>query len=186
MTFPTAYLPPVSYLRALNRADEAWIETEEHYVKQTLRNRCRIDSPGGVLSLSIPIVKPIGKTAIKDIRISNHGHWRHQHWTALVSSYGQSPFFEYYQDDFAPFYEQEWTFLADFNEALLRLLCKLIDISPQWQRTTAYQGISDWEHSVNEPLKPYYQGFALRHGFLTDLSTADLLFNMGPESVFYL
>lgn len=34
--------------------------------------------------------------------------------------------------------------------------------------------------------KPYYQVFALKHGFIPDLSVMDLLFNEGPESIIYL
>ena len=34
--------------------------------------------------------------------------------------------------------------------------------------------------------KPYYQVYAQKHGFLPNLSVLDLLFNMGPESIFYL
>ena len=33
---------------------------------------------------------------------------------------------------------------------------------------------------------PYYQVFASRHGFMADLSIADLLFNMGPEGLLVL
>jgi len=33
---------------------------------------------------------------------------------------------------------------------------------------------------------PYYQVFAHKHGFLPHLSILDLLFNMGPEGVFWL
>ena len=31
-------------------------------------------------------------------------------------------------------------------------------------------------------LKPYYQVFEQKHGFLSDLSIIDLLFNMGTEA----
>lgn len=34
--------------------------------------------------------------------------------------------------------------------------------------------------------RPYYQVFARKHGFLPNLSILDLLFNMGPEGIFYL
>ena len=34
--------------------------------------------------------------------------------------------------------------------------------------------------------KPYYQVYQQKHGFLPNLSILDLLFNMGPESIFYL
>ena len=186
MIFPSSYLPPVSYLRAMKRADETYLEVCEYYIKQTIRNRCWIDSPQGPLSLSVPVQKAEGKVAMRDVRISDHGNWRHQHWTALMSSYGQSPFYEFYADDFAPFYERKWVFLADFNEDLLRLVCQLMDIEVAWQRTTSYSNRHDWYMPSDEPVRPYYQSFSSRHGFLPDLSCIDLLFNMGPESVFYL
>lgn len=185
MILPSSYLPPVSYLRALNRTDEVQIEVCEHYVKQTIRNRCWIASPNGPLSLTIPVEKTQKKTPIRDIRISDHGNWRHQHWNALTSSYGQSPFFEYYADEFAPFYEEKWNFLVDYNTALLELLCQNIDIEPRYTLTQTFQGVNDWSARPDE-LATYYQQFAARNGFLSDLSAVDLLFNMGPESVFYL
>ncbi len=185
LTLPSYYLPPVSYFRQLAHSETATIEVCEHYVKQTLRNRCWIDSPAGPLSLSIPIEKTLGKTAMRDICISDHGNWRHQHWNALVSSYGQSPFFEFYADEFAPFYERKWTFLVDFNEDLLQMLCRELDLPTRFNRTTSYVGETT-DSQFDETPRPYYQMFAHRHGFLPDLSVVDLLFNMGNESILYL
>ena len=34
--------------------------------------------------------------------------------------------------------------------------------------------------------RPYYQVFQARHGFIPNLSVLDLLFNMGPEGIFWL
>ncbi len=34
--------------------------------------------------------------------------------------------------------------------------------------------------------KPYFQVFARKYGFISDLSIMDLLFNEGPESICYL
>ena len=34
--------------------------------------------------------------------------------------------------------------------------------------------------------KPYWQVFQQKHGFQPNLSILDLLFNQGPESIFYL
>lgn len=200
MTFSSFYLAPVSYYSALCHADEALLEVYDNYTKQTFRNRCVIDSPQGALPLTIPIVKPEGSRLMKDIRISDHGKWRHQHWNALQSSYRQSPFFEYYADDFAPFYEKKWEFLVDFNEDLLRLVCSLIDIDTPIRRApfpTSPQGRGTWGNGSrgqqsSSPLGEarergsYYQVFAQKHGFIADLSIVDLLFNMGPESLLLL
>ncbi|MCR5850632.1 MAG: WbqC family protein [Bacteroidaceae bacterium] len=199
MILPCCYLAPVSHYSAYYRADEVRLEVCDHFAKQTLRNRCRIDSPPGALALTVPVVKPEGKTAMRDVRISDHGNWRHQHWVALESSYRQSPFFEYYADDFAPFYEKKWEFLADFNEELMALCATLLDIQKPVSRTTTFEGVShivSAERAGNDVSphgdsegasgSPYYQVFADRHGFLPDLSIVDLLFNQGPEGVLWL
>ena len=75
---------------------------------------------------------------MKDVRISDHGNWRHVHWNALESAYRNSPFFEYYADDFRGFYEKKYFYLWDFNEALCDVVCSLIDLHPNKIGTTDY------------------------------------------------
>ena len=202
MLLPTAYLAPIPYYRLLLRAADVHIEAWEHYPKQTLRNRCLIATSGGVQALTVPVARPGNpKAPTRDIRISDHGRWRHLHWQALVSAYGMSPFFEYYADDFAPFYERRYEFLLDYNMALQSLVCGLLDISPTVGLTEEYVPPMSVADDLREaftprvprpvhpdlpPPRPYYQVFGRKHGFLPDLSIVDLLFNMGNESVLYL
>ncbi|WP_080902810.1 WbqC family protein [Parabacteroides sp. Marseille-P3160] len=194
----TAYLAPVQYYCKLFQYEQVYIETEENYLKQTYRNRCHIAGANGVLPLSIPIEKPETiKCLTKDIRISDHGNWRHLHWNAIVSAYNTSPFFEYYQDDFVPFYSKKQNFLLDFNEELRQLVCELLDLHPAVAYTEQYQPTvaHDFRESIRPkhagedpdfvPL-PYYQVFATKYGFLPNLSILDLLFNMGPEGLLVL
>lgn len=194
----TTYLGPVQQYAKLAQYDTIYMEREENYIKQTYRNRCVLAAANGPLTLSVPIVKPDDlKCPTKEIRISDHGNWRHLHWNALVSAYNMSPFFEYYADDFAPFYERRYTFLFDFNEALRQLICELIDLQPQVRYTDSYQPTvsHDFRESIcprhPEPdatfrPAPYYQVFQAKFGFLPNLSIVDLLFNMGPESLLVL
>ncbi|EJW95492.1 WbqC-like protein, partial [gut metagenome] len=136
----TAYLAPIEYFTKLLSHDYIKIEQYDHYVKQTYRNRCTIAAPDGPLVLTVPVIKPeTPKCIIRDIRISDHGNWRHLHWNAIESAYNHTPFFEYYKDDFRPFYEQKYEFLIDYNEALFQLICSLIDLQPHMTRTTFYQ-----------------------------------------------
>ena len=199
----SAYLAPVEYYSKLKAYDKIYIEQHDHYVKQTYRNRCNIAGPEGVLSLSVPIIRPdTPKCAMKDIRISDHGNWRHLHWNAIESAYNNTPFFEYYKDDLRPFYENKYTFLDDFNEELRCKICELMDISPVVEHTASYHtdflpDEADYREVIHPKKdytevdkdflpKPYYQVFESRHGFLPNLSVIDLLFNMGPESVLVL
>lgn len=177
----SAYLAPISHYRTFlrERAVVAQPAADERWQKQTLRNRCYIDSPSGPLALTVPVAHPAPGMLMRDVRISDHGEWRHQHWNALCSSYRQTPFFDYYEEDFRPFYEERrWTFLLDFNEELQQTVLSLTGLDDE-RLLTAFAANGQRE-------TPYHQMFAPRHGFLPDLSIVDLLFNMGPESVFWL
>ena len=193
----STYLGPVQQYCKMYQYPEVRIEAAENYLKQTYRNRCLIAAANGPLSLSIPIVKPDTlKCLTKDIRISDHGNWRHLHWNAISSAYNSSPFFEYYEDDFAPFYENKYDFLFDFNEELRQMVCNLLDIHPHVVFTTDFEtevendfrGISPKRESGDSTFcpKPYYQVFQDKHGFIPNLSIIDLLFNTGNEGILVL
>lgn len=192
------YLAPIEYYSLLFRAPKAIIEIHDNYQKQSYRNRCVIAGANGAMTLSIPIEKPATlKCPMKDIRIAEHGNWRHLHWNAIISAYNSTPFFEYYEDDFRPFYQKKYTFLHDFNEELRQLVCRLIGIETPITYSEEYifelpDDILDVRETVH-PKKPpiaqtseYYQVFAEKNGFIPNLSIVDVLFNMGNEARLYL
>ena len=202
----SAYFAPIQWYQKLNRYDVCLIEQHDHFVKQTYRNRCVIATANGVQTLSIPVEKfDDVKCEMKDVRISDHDNWRHQHWDALLSAYGESPFFEYYQDDIRPFYEKKWKFLFDFNMEITHTLCELLDIQSDIRPTEEFLPMDKTGETVlpyadfrevirpKRPLadadfvpKPYYQVYEQKIGFQPNLSILDLLFNMGNESIFFL
>ena len=259
----TTYFGPVQWYQKLNR-HRCIIEQHDNFVKQTYRNRCVIASANGPQTLTVPIERYDGmKCAMRDIRISDHGNWRHLHWQALVSAYGETPFFEYYADDIRPFFEEHrWKYLLDFNLDITHTLCSLLDVRPDLTLSDHYidadeticggggldgaaaglseafegfggavKGLNGAAESLGEAVKgfggakgldgaaeslgsssacslfvdyrdairpkhplpdaefearPYYQVRAQRHGFLPNLSILDLLFNEGPEGIFWL
>lgn len=192
----TLYLAPIPLYVQLFKADRLIIDTEALFVKQTFRNRTVIATENGTQNLTIPVVHN-GNQPMRDVRISEHGNWRHLHWNAMVSAYRKSPFFDYYADDFAHFYEERDGFLLDLNMRLHNVVCELLGLEKEILFTH--------ETEINNPLdiraiaepkaidtikeytpQPYYQVFAMRNGFIPNLSIADLLFNMGPEALIVL
>ncbi len=192
----TTYFGPVQWYQKLYRYDRVLIDQQETFQKQTFRNRCLIATTQGIQALTVPVVHG-SDNQITSIGISDHGNWRHLHWQALQSAYGDSPFFEYYEDDIRPFFtERNWERLVDYNDAICRKMCELLDIQPNYELCTMHDELTkDFRTSINpkHPLpdldfapRPYYQVYRQKHGFLPNLSILDLLFNMGPESIFFL
>ncbi len=150
----STYFGPIQWYQKLNRYDECLIERHESFIKQTYRNRMVIPTTNGPLALTIPTNHDTSM-AMKDIRISDHANWRHVHWNALLSAYGESPFFEYYQDDIRPFYEKKYDFLFDFNMETMEKMIELLDIRPKISVTDEYYpkvNISDKLNQKSEDL----------------------------------
>ena len=199
----STYFGPVQWYQKLNRYDTVLVERHETFQKQTYRNRCLIATANGVQALSVPVTPPGRGGNNAEALVSDHGNWRHVHWNALKSAYGESPFFEYYADDLLPFFKEKWETLFDFNLAICSKMCELLDIQPNIQLTDHYitadeaaqSGMDDYRRAINpkSPLadeqfvpRRYYQVYEQRHGFIANLSILDLLFNMGNESVLWL
>ena len=193
------YLAPVPLYVQAYATDRLVVDDLSPFVKQTYRNRAVIATENGSQPLTIPVIHDGGKVAMRDVRISEHGNWRHQHWNALVSAYRKSPFFEYYADDFAHFYEERDGFLLDFNIRLHTVVCELLGLERELKFLSdealvcedALDARSIAEPKALSALKeglsqPYYQVFAQRNGFIPSLSIVDLLFNAGPEGLLVL
>lgn len=193
------YLAAVPLYARLYASESIVFDDTAPFVKQTFRNRAVIATESGTQSLTIPVVHDGGKVAMRDVRISEHGNWRHQHWNAIVSAYRKSPFFDYYADDFAHFYEERDGFLMDFNLRLHDVVSELLGL----ERNVGFLSDKAFDATAAADLRciaelraldsvdgivqqPYYQVFAQRNGFIPSLSILDLLFNMGPEGLLVL
>jgi hypothetical protein len=193
----TAYLGPVQYFSKFLIYDKIWIEAEENYQKQSYRNRCVILTSNGRLGLSIPVTKDKPKTKTKDIRIDHSVDWQKDHWNAIESAYSASPFFEFFVDDFLPFFQKKYTYLLDFNTELLEMVINHLEIDVEIEFTNSFEhnpeGLEDFRNtihpkprvSVEDPdfsPSPYYQVFYDRFEFFPNLSIIDLLFCEGPNA----
>lgn len=192
--FPTAYLPPLAYFAALLKSGDWEIEIFETYRKQSCRNHCCILGTNGLQMLSIPVVKVNGNhTLTKDIRISYSLPWPRIHWRSMETAYRNSPYFLYFQDFFHPIFQKKFDFLIDFNTVLLQTIHTTLNIPVDIKFTSEFhrplideQGEILVSKKYTPSLPPYQQVFSPPHGFIPNLSIVDALFNLGPETIFYL
>lgn len=199
----SAYFAPIQYFTKLISYPNVFIENCESYLKQTYRNRTVILSANGPLQLSLPVADgPRAKGPIRDLRLSYDFNWQQIHWRGIWSSYNNSPFFEYYADDLAPFFhDKKWKFLTDFNLEIQHAVLKAINLNIVLKYTEEFypQGgvqetADDFRYTIHpKPQKqspdihffpnPYLQVFHEKWGFVPNLSILDLLFNEGPETL---
>ena len=196
--FPITYFGPISWYSRLLRTENWRIDDTEHYVKQTTRNHCLIATANGVQKLTVPVEKPSRNEErgtrseplqTREVRLSDHGKWRTEHWNAICTAYGESPFFDYYADDLRPFFEhRDWEFLFDYDMAIFEKMLELIGVKNEGIRMKDEGQPSSTLNSQLSTLnsQQYWQVYQARHGFLPDLSILDLLCCMGPEAILYL
>ncbi|HEY4787061.1 MAG TPA: WbqC family protein [Bacteroidales bacterium] len=195
----TSYLGPIQYYSKLISSEKIILERFESYPKQTYRNRCIIYSANGPQMLTIPVTKGRElKMYTKDICIDNSMNWPKLHFKSIESAYRCSPFYQYYIDDFIPFYEKKYQFLYDFNFKLLTKINEIIGMECNIEETNEYiKNIQDNYMDFRDIIHPkkrmytpdttfqhpvYHQVFEPKHGFIANLSIIDLIFNVGPET----
>lgn len=152
--------------------------------------------PNGMQELSIPVHLQGNHTPMHEVRISYESRWQQQHWGAIRSAYGQSPFFAFYADYFSPFYDsKKREYLCEYNDAILGLTLRLLKTEKAIASTTAFFPYTEndlrlkFSPKKNTPFslsRPYIQVFSDRHGFVPDLSIIDLLCCAGPAAKEYL
>jgi len=191
------YFPNVANFVVMIQAGKITFEWDDNFQKQTYRNRCYIYGANGKLSLNIPIIHTQKeRQKYRDVKIHNTDKWQINHWKSIESAYKTSPFFEFYEDDLKSLFDNHYENLYDYNIECFQTLCDCLQIELAVDKTSEYQhsttDILDCRKLVQAKKEqlfkfhPYTQVFKAKHGFISNLSILDLLFNEGPNSVMYL
>ena len=189
------YLPCIDFFSGLMQFERVQLEAQEHYQKQSYRNRCYVQTANKVDVLTVPVQQGTNHQPIRDLRVANDQSWQSHHWRCMQAAYGKAPFFEYFVPDFEPIYQKKWTFLFDLNSELLTICLKLMRLKvnlslTEWYEKTPPVGLFDARSKLNPRNKPetyvfhqpvvYPQNFGQE--FVPNLSIIDLLFCQGPAA----
>ncbi len=193
----TYFSPVVQYVAMVN-TDEVIFEKEDHYQKQTYRNRCYIYGANGKQILTVPVLhqRNFEHPKTRDIRIDNSFAWQVQHLKSIQTAYRSSPFFEYYEDELIPLFQEEFTYLTDLNLATDQVISTMLDLEVKKSFTGTYNAeypedqdnrfLVNAKSGIRYDLKKYQQVFMEKYGFISNLSILDLLFNEGTNAINYL
>ena len=191
--FSLHYLPQVKYLQALLKADEIFFEMQEHFQRQTYRNRAEIYTADGLHKLIVPMDHTSGnkeRRVMRDLRIAYNDNWQLQHQRTIQSAYQSSSYYEYFEDEFVKLFEKKYEFLIDLNFAALEMIFGFLKQPFQYTLTEEYfkspelpdlrEAFTNNDHRLH---LEYYQVFQARKGFIGNLSCIDMLFNCGPQKL---
>ena len=214
MLLSTAFFPPVSWFAAAAKDwgrvvvtnpssfCDVYLEAHENFQKQSYRNRCIIASANGPEAISVPVVHDgdIFHTPITEIRVDYKDQWVKKAWRAIESAYSSSAYFDYYKDDIYAILSSGIPTLWDLNLRIIEFFIQKIRLGIHIVPTESYASAGnalDYRNVIHpkkqntilkdlDMEKPYFQVFAGKYGFQSDLSVMDLLFNEGPQSLLYL
>ena len=186
------YLPSTSQFLLMANSKKLVFEINDHFLKQTFRNRTYIYGANGKLILSIPVIhSQKNRKLLKDVKISYSHDWSTQHWKSIQISYRSSPFFEYYEDKLIDLYKKREKYLFDFNLKSIDIISEMLKINLEYKFTKKYEDNYsdkldyrknykkiDSEYQINK----YTQVFESKHGYIENLSVLDLIFNEGPNA----
>jgi hypothetical protein len=186
------YLPCIAYFAAVQSAGDILLERHEHYVKQTYRNRCRINTANGLALLVIPVITH-RNTVITEVRLDFTQKWLNNHWRTVQSAYGKAAFFDHYADDLHNILFQKTRYLYEFNYQLLSMCLKWLKWDMPIRETEHYtQNVSrhvfDLRSAINaKKLEQCHQFYypvmynqVFCNTFVENLSLIDLVFCEGP------
>jgi len=179
---PLFFIPPVSWFIGVYDSEEWQLGLESTFSKQTLRNRSYIGSFQGAQLVSIPLINQSTKGTYAEVKIDYSVNWQNQLCNALQTSYGKSPFFEYYDYLLFPLIKEKPAFLWDYNLNLLTMILRCLKA----QKSLSFidSEFVDEQFSLETP--SYYQVFNDKQAFIPHLSILDLLFNEGINASTYL
>lgn len=190
------YFPSIEYFTTLFRYKKIVFEVEEHFEKQSYRNRCHILSANKTEKLSLPVIGGRKKIKTKDITIDHTQRWQKDHWRAIQSAYGRAPFFEFFSHYFEPLFQKREKYLVDINLEILTICLQLLQtkiafsLSKTYEKEPESDEYSDLrsvihpkkDFSDNNLYKPVVYPQVFGSNFVPNLSIIDLLFCEGPNA----
>jgi tRNA uridine 5-carbamoylmethylation protein Kti12 len=136
------------------------------------------------------------KEKYKDIKICYNSSWQKIHLKSIESAYRNSPYYDFFEDYFIKFFNKKEKFLIDANIKSIEVIYDILDMKMKYDLTndyknklenyTDYRKLVDSNPDEKKSKINYSQVFQEKNGFISGLSSLDIIFNKGLESLDYI
>lgn len=184
------YLPCLDYFKVLMNYDKVLLEAHETFQKQTYRNRCYTLQTNKTMLLSVPVQGGAQRLPIAEVALDKSSAWATFHWRSIRSTYGKTPFFEFYADAFQAVFTDPPPTLFALNHKLLTICLDFLQLSTRIELTSSFKktyaeadDLREWVHPKKADrfsYPDYWQPFG--NTFVPNLAILDLLFCTGSEA----
>jgi hypothetical protein len=136
------YLPYIGFVLKAMSADVFMLVDHVQYGKKQFQNRNRIRTAHGSNGwswLTVPVLTHGAfDQRIAEVKINNEAKWRDTHFKSIYLAYRRSPFFNEYISLFEQVYSEDWKRLAPLDEALIRVIFKILNIETRIIKSSDY------------------------------------------------
>ena len=203
---PPEYFPRLSFVALMRAVDVFVLADTFQYSRQSFQNRTRLRTPDGWSWISVPLLGRQHGKPIFDTRVDNRSSWRSKHRRAFRYNYGNTAYFDFYEDQLKSLYTTSWTSLASLTCATAELVHQLFGLRAKIVRASSLEATPSTLSAIVDLLKPsvlvvpsriydrdrkscpeavpfYFEEPVYRQhfdGFEEEITAMDVLCNYGP------
>lgn len=204
---PPEYFPPLAYTALLQHVEHLVLADTFRFRRKTFQNRSKLRNAQGAHWITIPLFGRPDGARLHTVDIETGGRWREKHWRSFMYDYRTTMYFEFYEDTFRPFFDEEWTTLAECTCRSVELQAEIFGLDTSLTRASELDGAPSTLTEIVEAVgaetvvvpeadevpevegvevevfhydhPTYHQNF---EGFASGVSAMDLAFNYGREA----
>ena len=148
-----AFMPWQGFFELIYRADIFILLDDFQFSVQSYHQRNRLFVNMGQADwYSVPVEKNSFKSPLNTTRINESIPWRTKTVKRLLQNYGKAPFFKEIFPLIEAWLQAKGGSLADQNIALIRMVCDLLGIRPEFRRSSEFHSVGQRSEKVLELL----------------------------------
>jgi len=188
INLPLYFAPPIAWFSLAIKHSEIILVNDNKFPKQTYRNRFDYGTFQGIKTFSIAINGDTKNNEFTAVQIDDKAKWGKQLIQTLKTTYGNSPFYEYYGYKFEAIFLKNHTYLWQLNLEVLKLIYSILKLELKYTiLSLSSKEIEPIELKIQKhEIITYYQVFKPTQKFMPNLSILDLIFNEGPDAYHFL